>query len=311
MSSQPWRRDALGASDAPALVGVDPWHTAGDVWAEKTGRLPAEESPAQSGSLDVRALGSAIAPLLLDVASVRLGFQFTREVWFQHPTRPLACSVDGLALPAGILVEAKTVGLLGRSPVQDEYGEQGTDEIPEAVNVQVHHSFAVLDAQPDLPPVRVAFVVALLGGRGVQVYRVERDDGLVTELAEYESDWWADHVMADRCPPADPPTLPVLKRLRRWPEMPAVPLSNTNVQAWLNAKDQVKAAEKAEEEMRRLVLTGLGDSEHGICKLGRVSYKASKRAGYTVAEQTVRTLRFAAAKQDGRRVACRTFRQEP
>jgi predicted phage-related endonuclease len=303
MSDQPWRRDALGASDAPALVGVDPWRTAGDVWCEKTGRLPAEESAASTGSLDVRALGSAIAPLLLDVASARLGLPFAREVWFQHPTRPLACSVDGLALGDGILCEAKTVGLLGRSPLLDLYGEPGTDDVPDAVKVQLAHSFAVLDAQPDVPPVRVAFVVALLGGRGVQVYRVERDDGLVCELAEYETDWWADHVTADRCPAPELPSLPVLKRMRRQPDAPAVPLDVKDVAAWLEAKELVKAAEQTEEEMRRVVLSALGDGEHGSCLLGHVSYKASKRAAYTVAAQTVRTLRFTATKEAKRHVA--------
>jgi predicted phage-related endonuclease len=303
MSEQPWRRDALGGSDAPAIVGVDPWRSAGDVWAEKTGRLPADEAAITSGSLDVRELGRVIAPLLLDVASGRLGRSFVREVWYQHPTRPLACSVDGVDLDAGVLCEAKTVGLLGRSPALEAYGEPGTDEVPESVHVQVHHSFAVLDAQPDVPTVRVAYVVALLGGRGVQLYRIERDDALVAELTGFESEWWADHVVRDVCPPAYPPSLPTLKRLRRQADAPAVALKAEDVARWIEAKELVKVAAQTEEQMRRVVLAALGDGEHGVCQLGRVSYKASKRAAYTVAAQTVRTLRFAASKDAKRYVA--------
>jgi predicted phage-related endonuclease len=308
MSDQPWRQDALGASDAPALVGVDHWRTAGDVWAEKTGRLPAGEDPSTRGSLDVRALGSAIEPMLLDVATHRLGLRdVSRQVWYQHPEHPLACSVDGLDVatpkfPGGVLLEAKTVGLLGWSPTIDEYGEPGTDEVPEAVNVQVHHCFAVLDAQPHLQPVRLAFVVALLGGRGVQLYRIERDDQLVTELLAHEVEWWNDHVLTDRCPPAELPSLQTLKRLRRQPDAPAVPVDPDTVQLWLDTKAARKNAEKAEEEAHRLVLMALGDSEQGRCSLGTLTYRATHRAAYEVPAQTVRTLRFKAAAE-GRRVA--------
>ncbi|GIV50738.1 MAG: hypothetical protein KatS3mg038_1259 [Candidatus Kapaibacterium sp.] len=33
------RRSFLGASDAPAVLGLSPWRTAWEVWAEKTGRI--------------------------------------------------------------------------------------------------------------------------------------------------------------------------------------------------------------------------------------------------------------------------------
>jgi hypothetical protein len=310
MSDQPWRRDALGASDAPALVGVDHWRTAGDVWAEKTGRLPLEDPTSSGASLDVRALGSAIGPLLVDVVNARFSLHCFREVWYQHPTFPLACSVDGLDLDAagydgGVLVEAKTVGLMGWSPTLDEYGEPGTDDVPEAVNVQVHHTFGVLDAQPDMPPVRVAFVVALLSGRGVNVYRVNRDDQLVTELQELEVEWWRDHVEADRCPPADLPSLRTLKRMRRQPDAPAVRLDPIDVQAWRDTQAALKSAQHADDCARQLVIAGLGDSERGTCSLGDVSYRLSHRHSYEVPAQDIRTLRFtdAARRSKGRRVA--------
>src|SRR5262245_53012054 len=171
MSDLLWRRDVLGASDAPAVVGVDPWRTAGDLWAEKTGRLPVED--AAEHPIGPRALGTALEPLLLRAAAQRLGVPLAPQVWCRHPTLPLGASVDGLALTTPpVLVEAKTCGILNR-PAQllTAYGDDETDEVPESVLIQVTHALVVLATRPDLPPIRDALVVALLGdGRGLRFY---------------------------------------------------------------------------------------------------------------------------------------------
>jgi hypothetical protein len=297
----PWRRDVLGASDAPSLVGVDPFRTAGDTWAIKTGRLPLLEE--EAGGMNARALGSALEPLLLDAVEHRLRRPLARQVWYRHPTAPMACSVDGLALDAPpLLVDGKTAGLLGpSSPLLAAYGDDGTDDVPESVNVQIHHTFAVLDAQPDVPRIEEAWIPALLGGRGFRCYRIRRDDRLVRELVDLEVEWWRDYVERDRCPPDDPPSLPVLRAMRRRVEIPARPLDEVLVGEWLHAKAVKAQADKLEETTRRFVLADLGDGEVGDCEYGRVTYFESERAGYTVAPTRVRSLRFKAAPAPGAR----------
>jgi predicted phage-related endonuclease len=308
MSDHAWRRDALGGSDAAALVGVDPFKTAGDVFCEKTGRVPLVEE--EAGGVNARALGSALEPVLLDAVEHRLRRPLARQVWYRHPSAPMACSVDGIALDApALLVDAKTAGLLGPlSPLLAAYGEDGSDEVPESVTVQIHHSLAVLDAQPDLPRIEEAWIPALLGGRGFRCYRIRRDDRLVRELVTLEAEWWERHVVGDRCPPDDPPSLPTLRALRRRAEIPVRALDEVLVGEWLHAK-QVKAqAEKLEETCRRFVLTDLGDGEVGECVHGRVTYyahertaPACKRCGHREAPVEVRTLRHKAAPAPGAR----------
>jgi predicted phage-related endonuclease len=296
MPDAPWRRDALGASDAPALVGLNVYRTAGDVFCEKTGRLPAGDHAAG----DAAALGQALGPALLAVVERRFGLVLAREVFYRHPEAPLAATVDGLAVDAGVLVEAKTAGLLGHSPLLDQYGDDGTDAVPDSVLVQVHHQLAVLDEQPHLPRIETIIVPVLLGGRGLRVYRLPRDQALVDELVALETDWWTRYVVADVCPPDAPPSLETLRARIRRPELPPVPLAEETVAAWIAAKAALKNAAAAEETARRHVLAGLGDAERGDCALGRLSYTATMRAAYTVAAQTVRSLRFtpARAKED-------------
>jgi predicted phage-related endonuclease len=290
----PWRNDTLGASDAAAVVGVDPFRGPGDVWAEKTGRLPADDADRDAG--DAAALGQAIAPVLLATVERRLRVSLARELFYRHPDAPLAATIDGIALDAGVLVEAKTCGLLGPSPLLAAYGDDGTDQVPDSVLIQVQHQLAVLDAQPDVPPIRTIVVPALLGGRGLRVYRLVRDQALVDELVALETDWWQRHVVADSYPRDDLPSLPTLRALRRRADLPAVPLDPPTVAAWLQAKEELKAATAAEEVARRHVLAALGDAERGVCAAGRLSYFAHERAAYTVAAQKVRTLRFTAAR---------------
>lgn len=293
----PWRQDVLGSSDAPALVGVDPWRTAGDVWAEKTGRLPAERDDGRDVS--PFALGKALEPLLLDAVERRLEVPLARQVWYRHPTAPLGCSVDALSLVGNppTLIEGKTCGILNR-PAQllSAYGDDGTDEVPESVVIQVTHDFVVLAAQPDLPPIRDAIVVALLGdGRGLRFYPLRFDERLGAELLDEETDFWTRHVVGDRRPP-DAPSLRTLRLMRRVPDLAAVPVDPAFVDAWLRTKSTLKQATKEEEEMRRLVLAELGDAEAGACALGTLSYRAVERKGYTVAPSSVRQLRFKAPK---------------
>src|SRR5678810_53364 len=143
----PWRRDTLGASDAPAIVGADPFRNAGDVWADKTGRVVRLVERAATG-LDPKSLGSVIGPALMDMAERRLDRPLAREVFYQHPDVPLSCTVDGISMDEPpVLVEGKTVGLLGPSPQLEQYGDDGTDEVPASVTIQVHAAFGVLDAQ--------------------------------------------------------------------------------------------------------------------------------------------------------------------
>jgi putative phage-type endonuclease len=287
----PWRQEALGGSDAPAIVGVDPFRSAGDVWAEKTGRLTGERAE-RAG--DVRAIGRALESVLLGVVAERLNRPVTPQLYYRHPTAPLAATVDGLVLDGEpTLVECKTAGLLAPLPEYARaYGDDRSDEVPDSVRIQVHHQLAVLDAQPDLPRIERVLVPALIGGRGLRVYELRRDAGLLADLVETECAWWADYVVGNVCPPTDPPSLRTLRAWIRRDETPAVALEDAVVETWLKRKADLKQATSDEEMARRLLLACLGDAEAGACAAGRVTYRLVERRGYTVAPTRSRTLRW-------------------
>lgn len=290
-----WRRDVLGSSDAPAIVGVDPFRTAGDLWAEKTGRLPASNGD-DVERLGPKALGHALEPLLIAAAERRLGVPVARQVWYRHPSAPLATSVDGLSLYGDppTLIEGKTCGILNRpARLLDSYGDDGTDEVPESVLVQVTHALVVLNAQPDLPRIEHALVAALLGdGRGLRFYPLAFDPAFGAELLREECDFWTYHVQGDR-PPADPPSLETLRRLRRRVDVdPPVVLDDVLVGEWIHAKEIADAATKHEELCKRMVITNLGDADAGVSVYGAITYREHNRKEYTVKATTARRFVF-------------------
>jgi putative phage-type endonuclease len=283
------RTRSLGASDAAAAVGRDPWRTPADLYLEKTGRLGPQlrASPAMEA-------GTFLQDGILDWAAHTLGLPLACRQWaLVHPTHPeLSATLDAV-LDDGALLEAKTAGLVGGTGEHlAAWGDAGTDDVPTHVLLQVHHQFAVAAAQPDWPAGREprrCYVPALLARRGLVLFLVERHDALVDALIERERQFWRDYVLADRCPPDSLPTLDVLARIAREPAV-TVPIPDAAVRAWQEAKAKVKDAEAAESATRRTVLAALGTAEAGTCTLGTVLYVERQRRAYEVPASTYRQL---------------------
>jgi predicted phage-related endonuclease len=287
------RRRYLGSSDMAALCGKDPWgRTAGDVWAEKTGRVTdGRESVPMT-------VGTYLEPAILSWTEDTLETPLLRDVFLVHRNEVLAANLDAVAhvREPGAIVEAKTVGLIGRPHYLDEFGEPGTDDLPVHILIQVHHQFAVVDATDSalLPPIAEALVPVLLIGRGFGLYRVEKNLDLCAALVEEGERFWQDHVLADR-PPPEAPSLATLRRLKRYEDM-GIAIPPELVLAWEAAKADTKAAKTFEEGALRDLIAALGPGEVGHCDLGRFTYFEQKRKAYEVAEVTYRVPRFTRKK---------------
>ena len=126
------RMGGIGGSDIGAIVGLNKYRNAHDVWAEKTGLRP---SPYLDNPY-IR-FGDMMEPVLIDEYRNLTGrIVTTPDGTVAHPERSWhLASVDGLVMdgdrPAGVL-EAKTAGWRMAS----EWGEDGTDDVPSSYLVQ-------------------------------------------------------------------------------------------------------------------------------------------------------------------------------
>jgi putative phage-type endonuclease len=281
------RSQSLGASDAAAVVGRDPWRTPADVWLEKTRRV----GPVLRASPAMEA-GTFLQDGILDWAAHTLGQPLACRQWaLVHPAHPeLSATLDGV-LDDGSLLEAKTAGLVGGGGDHlANWGDAGTDDVPLHVLLQVHHQFAVASALPDWPAGRAprrCYVPALLARRGLVLFTIDRHDALVEALVERERQFWYDYVVADRCPPDSLPTLEILTRIAREPAT-TVAIPEAAVLDWQAAKARRKDAEAGEAAALQVLLAALGTAEGGVCALGTFSYLERHRRGYEVKPTTYR-----------------------
>lgn len=245
------RRRCVGASESAAVLGLSPFRTAADVYYEKVGDLePGKPNDAQMS-------GIALEPVIVQWAAQELGVQVrTNCGTILHPSLPLGASPDGLVVSKREGVEAKM------SSMPEEWGEPGTDQIPDHYLVQTHQQMFVLGLE------RVWVPVLLLAYRPEwRMYCVNRNDDLGANIAQRVTAWWKQHVETRTPPDNAPPPMEFLKRLRRQPAS-TVMLGQNGVEAW-DAYEKEKALCKEAEERKEMaqakVLAMLGTDNPAEC----------------------------------------------
>ncbi len=261
------RTGFLGATDIAAILGLSPWRTPWEVWAEKTKRI----EPAEAG--EAAEAGTMLEPVVLRMAEQTLG-PIRPGGTASIPGTPIQCHPDGITQDDQP-VEAKTSGILG--PIYGQWGEPETDQIPEYYLVQAHVQIAAMRAQQ-------CWVPALLGGLGLRLYTVPQHALLEEEIIERACRWWEEHVVQDRPPEqTTPPPLEVLRRLRRQPGK-VITLDRTDlIQAYEAASLAAKEAEERKKLAQAALIAAMEDAEEALLPDGRrVVHRKQFRKGYTV-----------------------------
>ena len=176
-----WRRQGIGASDAPVIMGEAPFKTARTLWSVKTGRL--QEDPAGLAAQRGRALerfarrayerqtGILMEPLCL----VHQEFEWMRA------------SLDGLSFDGSTLLEIKCpLSLRDRASAQQGH-------IPSQYHAQLQHQLEVAGAER-------AHYWSFHGTNGILI-EIRPDREYARRLVEAETAFWQ------------------LVRENRWPEL--------------------------------------------------------------------------------------------
>lgn len=178
------RRTGIGGSDAAALLGVDDRKDRLDVWRRLSGLAPEDDLS------DVKAIrrGVRLELACLDEYEEIHGADLAvSPPMARHRDLPfLLAHADALrADDSQVGVEAKTAS----GAVSDQFGPEGTDEIPPRYIAQCQHYMGVYDAP-------AWDVVVLLGGRAFEFrfYRVHRNDRIIRAIEGAAVDLWTHHV---------------------------------------------------------------------------------------------------------------------
>jgi putative phage-type endonuclease len=171
----------VGASEASALLGKNPWCTPLELYFRKTATIPEKQSTRFE-------FGRRFEPALTQWYEDRTG----REVkgiqdHLSHPEAPwMMATLDGRTDDR--VVETKTVDPFAAG----EFGPDGSDEIP------VHY-FLQVQQQMACAGVELADLAAAIGFHDFRIYTIELRPEIITELIEAERDFM------DRVARRDPP----------------------------------------------------------------------------------------------------------
>ena len=267
------RKGRVWASEVPCILGVSPWKSKWDVWAEKRGLLEDKDEP-EAKHLTI---GQLMEEPLLQYASITMGLgAIVRNPERKHPKLPLGAHMDALVQSDGSNLEAKNIHYA--NPHFDRWGEEGTDAVPDDVIIQVHAQMMCLDHLK--ADASYSHVVANVAG-DFMMYRVDRSDEISEIIANEISEFWEKNVLGGVEPDASP-TLSVAKCLRQ--EIgKRLPLDVEVAKAFIEAGDARKAAAKTENETKARLLASMGDAQFGDAgPLGTFENRLMQRDGYDV-----------------------------
>jgi putative phage-type endonuclease len=262
MSEDQWlaaRRKGIGASEASAVAGINPWLSPLAVYYDKLGELPDDARP------DNEAIewGLELEKVIAARWSKKTGIRHieTPYIWQHKEYDWMICNLDFIFEENGVKgpLEIKTTNERNKSQWIDEFGDT---TVPDWYMLQKQHQLAVMDCT-------YGYISCLIGGQQLVWKRIERDDELIAQLIEIEKRFWEVNVMQRILPPAvglDTETeLLKLRYPKGQPTTIELPLkAKEYIEIRNKADKEIKAHEKikdaAENELRLL----MGENEIGI-----------------------------------------------
>ncbi len=264
------RRNGIGSSDAPAILGLSKWKTALDVYLAKVS--PVEGDAPMSGPQE---WGHRMEPAISAAIMDHHGWKLDKVPTLAHHVYPFLIASPDRVNQDGDIIEIKT------SMRSEGWGEPETSDIPQAYWLQVQHQLEVAQRE-------TAWVFVLIAGSDFRRYRIPRDADYLPTVINPLADFWQ-RVEEHRPPEPDwghESTLNAINRLYE-PKPGTFKVLEGDAQ---NLADEYQLCGKAktdaearQKELKARLIAELGDFEEGLLTDGRrLRRKLTERKGYTV-----------------------------
>ena len=241
------RRSGIGGSDVAPILGLSRWRTPRDIWLSKIDTaVDIEDRPTLQ-----QLIGTALEEHVLRLYSEQTGRTVRRShQLLRDPDHPcLVANLDARA--AGRIIEIKT------ARNSDDWGDPGSDDIPQEYWLQVQHYLQVTRT----PVADVAVMFLDESTPAVSVYEVPRSDQYAEVVAELV-DWWNRHVEGGTEP------VPVTGQdcSRRWPRSNVAEAIATHealiaIEKLRGLKAAMKAMEDRKDQLETVIKSTMGEAE--------------------------------------------------
>lgn len=186
------RRLGIGSSDcpvvlAPLIADLRTYRSRWELWRDKTGRVPLEDSDEQASN-EFLYWGNRMELLTRPEVEIRYNTTVVQVPMLRSVARPWQlASLDGLTTELGITELKNTSEWLS---------SQWDEQIPDLAELQVQHDMAVTGAE-------FAIVAGLVGGNKFRHQVIPRSDKLISLINEREEEFWTNNILADVEPEID------------------------------------------------------------------------------------------------------------
>lgn len=254
MEREEWlrqRRRGIGGSDAAAILGLHPFSSPVEVWAEKTGRT--REQPENEAMWLGRAMEEHVAQRFAQESGVKIA---RRNAILQHPNYPwMLANIDRRIVGERAGLEVKTT-----SPWNKTRFDRG--DIPAHYYIQCMHYLAVTGWDYWMLAVYVF-------GRGLNVFRVDRDADEIDSLIASERRFWEQNVLVDVLPDFDGSKTAQQVLNETYPQAVKdcvmIVGAEDDCEAYLKLDEQIKALEKQRDAHKQRLMSLVGNAQVGEC----------------------------------------------
>lgn len=269
MSRQEWlleRIKGIGGSEASAIVGLNPYMSAFEVYASKLQLIPEKED--SEAMRQGRDLEEYVAQRFCEATGKKVR---RRNAIFQSPENPfMLANLDRQIVGENAGLECKTTSILNKADFK-------RGEFPPNYYVQCMHYMAVTNFDK-------FYLAVLVLNRGFHVFEIERDEEEIKALIEAEKYFWEEHVLKKIPPVPDgsEKATEVLKKL--------YPTANDKTQIDLLGLEsdasnliilekKIKELEKESEAIKQKIQLEMGNNEIGLLSSYQVKWTNQSRRG--------------------------------
>jgi putative phage-type endonuclease len=195
------RTRGIGGSDISAVLGLNKWKTPMQLYLDKTGQsVPTPDNDAMYWGRTLEDIVAREFATRKDLKIQRINEQLA------HVDQPWAiANIDRAVINPAIagnvrikdgrlttdqILECKTANGFASK----EWGESGTDYVPDAYLLQVQWYLHVTQCD-------IGHLAVLIGGSDFRTYVIERDQELIDDCVQAATEFWHGNVLAKNPPP--------------------------------------------------------------------------------------------------------------
>jgi putative phage-type endonuclease len=268
MSHEEWlnhRQKSIGGSDAPSIIGLNPWSSPYTVWADKLGKLPPKEDN------EAMRQGRDLEFYVAERFTEKTGKKVRRENnILVNPEYPFAhANVDRMVVGEDAGLECKTTSVLNMKNFKN-------GAFPDTYYVQCVHYMMVTGCKK-------WYLAVLVLNKDFMVFEIDRDEEEIEALEKSEEEFWK-LVEAKTSPVADGAASTTSTISILYPESNDESVNlfayEADLQQYMALSAQIKELEKMKDEMANKVKAFLGEAGNGESDGYKVSWTSSSRSTF-------------------------------